>query len=672
MFYSPKREYYNDNKNSDIVENNNIMIDKKNEVIVSNKKENLKEVKQTEKLEFQNQVYNLNFWYNIQNNSIFFELCPQNIDSLQTFYYYKGVFTYLQLIKICKQFKMCDTIEEIFSNFCVIFQNKKAFLKINENNSFDILLLVSSIAGKEEEVCFPLERHSALKEDNIKNNSCDCKLKWEEKEKELNSKFENLEKTLRQENYELKNEIYYLKNDITRYTKTIETNKKDIKNLKEQIKNLKNLIEQNSNIQSNLITKNINILDECNNENNKIQNNKKEQDIKLDIQKESKSSDYNKKSVKFKIDDNKKKNNKIENTQTKTNKNQEKMKNNKREIYKQMKEENAKKLNKNKVKSSFSDFLKQKKSNSEKNRNKKLIKSYTSTGHDLSGKKIKEETIEDINNNEKDDDKYESEEENNINEVNNNEDNDKNSEDENNRYNNMNLEEEENEEKINEEIYYSDIKKTKETSRSDIIDNWTEDFNLNVKKLLEDNDIKLRFTEKLNFMNRRIITKIEELQLIENQLIKEYPNIKDVEYNLIYRGTEHGDSAKVFHEKCNEPNNLVLIKTKDDIKFGGYTQENWEGNNLHKKDNNAFCFCLNKNKIYKVAEDKTAIICNESMGPCFGDKLLEIYDNFLSKGGKCFNKDNCGYDNMETDFEIINGLEEFLIEEIEVYKLKFN
>ena len=62
-----------------------------------------------------------------------------------------------------------------------------------------------------------------------------------------------------------------------------------------------------------------------------------------------------------------------------------------------MKEENAKKLNKNKVKSSFSDFLKQKKSNSEKNRNKKLTKSYTSTGHDLSGKKIKEETIEDIN-----------------------------------------------------------------------------------------------------------------------------------------------------------------------------------------------------------------------------------------------------------------------------------
>ena len=671
MFYSPKREYNNDYKNNEIVENNNNNVDKKDEIIESDKNENLKEVKQIEKLEFQNQVYNLNFWHNIQNNSIFFELFPQNIDSLQTFYYYKGVFTYLQLIKICKQFKMCDTIEEIFSNFGVIFKNKKAFLKINENNSFDIVLLVSSITGKEEEVCFPLGRHKALKEDNINNNSCDCKLKWEEKEKEINLKFENLEKILRQENYELKNEIYYLKNDISRYTKTIETHKKEIKNLKEQIKNLKNLIEQSSNNKSNLITKNVNVYDECNNENIKIQNNKKESDIKLDIQKESKSLDYNKKSVKFKNDDNKKKNNKIESTQIKTNKNQDKMKNNKREIYKQMKEENAKKLNKNKVKSSFSDFLKQKKSNSEKNRNKKLTKSYTSTGHDLSGKKIKEETIEDINTNQKDDDKYESEEENYLNEINNNEDNNNNSVDENNRYNNTNFEEE-NEEKINEDRYYSDIKKTKETSRSDIIDNWTEDFNLNVKKLLEDNDIKLRFTEKLNFMNRRIITKIEELQLIENQLLNGYPNIKDVEYNLIYRGSEHDDSAKVFHEKCNETNNLILIKTKDDIKFGGYTHENWKGDNLPKKDNNAFCFCLNKNKIYKVIEDKTAIICNENMGPCFGDKFFEIYDNFLSNGGKCFNKDNCGYDNIETDFEITNGLEEFIVEEIEVYKLKFN
>ena len=148
--------------------------------------------------------------------------------------------------------------------------------------------------------------------------------------------------------------------------------------------------------------------------------------------------------------------------------------------------------------------------------------------------------------------------------------------------------------------------------------------------------------------------------------------IKNIEYDLIYRGSENGDSAKVFHEKCNVPNNLILIKTEDRTKFGGYTKESWEGENISKKDKNAFCFCLNKNKIYKVDDDKTAIYCNENMGPCFGDKFFQILDNYLTEGGICFEKDNCGYIDLENDFEITNGNKEFLIEELEVYKLKFN
>ena len=34
-------------------------------------------------------------------------------------------------------------------------------------------------------------------------------------------------------------------------------------------------------------------------------------------------------------------------------------------------------------------------------------------------------------------------------------------------------------------------------------------------------------------MNRNIIAKIEELQLIENQLLNEYPQIKNIEYNFL-------------------------------------------------------------------------------------------------------------------------------------------
>ena len=659
MFYSPKKKNnYREDKND--FENNNNDNDKKIDNNNSNKTEITENETKNEKLEFQNQIYNLKFGYISQNNSLFLELCPKNVESLQTFYYYKGIYSYIQLTKICKLFKMCDSIQEIFSSLCVIFKNKKALLKNNEQNSFNIVLLVSSITGNEEEVNLPLEKQNILKEENDNKintyyNNCQCG----EKLNEINLKIENVEKNLMQENYELKNEIYYLKNDINKYIKTIENNKKEIKSLKEQMKNLKNTLDKI--INTNRDNKNFSSYQENNNyENAQNLNEQKEKNLNLNIQKETKSSDFIKKSNKINVNnnliqDNKKKNERNETNQSKASKNQEKMKNNKREIYKQLKEENAKKLNNNKNKSSFRDFLNQRKLNSEKNKNKGLVKSYTSTGSNiLSNKKRQEKIKEESEHDEREDE---------INIDNENGNVDTNTDEENFRYKNI-FQEEEKEEK-DENL---DIRKSKDINRAQMIDDWTEDFNINVKKLLEDNEIKLRFTEKLNFMNRSIITKVEELQLIENQLMKEFPEIKNIEYNLIYRASEHGDSAKIFHEKCNEENNLILIKIND-IKFGGYTKENWDGINIYKKDNNAFCFCLNNNKIYKVEKDKNAILCDSNMGPCFGDKFIQIFDNFLDKGGKCYNKENCGY--IGTEDEITNRIKEFTIEEIEVYKLNF-
>ena len=681
MFYSPKRKHNYDNKNDEEENKNNK--DSKNEVNDLNKNENEQNETRCEKLEFQNEIYNLKFGYINKNNSLFLELTPKSIDSLENYFYYKGEFTYTDLTKLCKAFKMYDSIQEIFSSFCIIFQNKKVFLKINENNSFDVVLLVNSVTGKEEEVCLSLERNNIIKDNQNKNND-----KWEEKEKELNEKIENLEKSLKQENYELKNEIYYLKNDVNRYVKTIDSNKKEIKNLKEQIKNLKNMFEQkikelNDKINSNNINYiNNNLTKDNNNENfiDKDQNEPKliNKNINQKTQKEVKTNEISKKSnnkihsKNNSVCDNQKKINKSEKIQNKPNKIQEDMKKNKREIYKQLKEENAKKLNLNKVKPSFSEFLKQKKLEDGKNKNnKQLTKSYTSIGNNfLKNNNIIEKIIVDKHDeNYEEEEEYEDEKDKNIN--NSQEENNIN-ENENIRYQNLSDKEEEREEYIDEENDDLATKKTNEVSRSYIIDEWTKDFNLNVKKLLEDNDTKLKYTEKLNYMNRRIITKVEELQLIENQLIKEYPTIKNIEYDLIYKGSENGDSAQIFHEKCNVPNNLVLIKTEEGIKFGGYTKESWEGENIPKKDKNAFCFCLNKSKIYEVGDGKTAIYCDENMGPCFGDKFFQIFDNYLTAGGICFDKDNCGFIGLENDFEIANGNKEFLIEEIEVYKLKFN
>ena len=297
MFHSPKRKNnYDENKNE--VENNN-NDDKLNDITNSDKKEKIEDETINEKLEFQNQIYNLKFGYNSQNNSLFFELCPKNVESIQTFFYYKNTYSYTQLTKICKFFKMYDSIQEIFSSFCLLLKNKKVFLKINEQSSFNIVLLLNSIIGSEEEVNFPLERYSALKEENNNQNNTNYnKCQCEDKLKEINLKFENLEKNLRQENFDLKNEIYYLKNDINKYTKTIESNKKEIKSLKEQIKALKNTVEKI--ISTNNETKNITSYEDNNiYENDKNIIEPKEKKINLNNQKDNNSSNISSKNNKI-------------------------------------------------------------------------------------------------------------------------------------------------------------------------------------------------------------------------------------------------------------------------------------------------------------------------------------------------------------------------------------
>ena len=675
---SKKKPNYDKKKDERQKNNNNKM---KNKAEYLNKREIEQNETKCEKLEFKNQIYDLNFGYTNKNNLLFFELFPTSIDSLLNLYYYKGIFTYNDLTKLCKSFKMYNSIKEIFSSFCIIFQNKKASLKINENNSFDLILFVNSTTGKEEEVCFPLKRKNVIKDDI---NNIDSK--WEEKEKELNEKMENLEKSLKKENFELKNEIFTLKDDINRYVKTIDSNKKEIKNLKDQIKDLKNLFEEkikNLTEQSNLNNIKININSDIiqdnnnNNEKNNVKSEKKEinKNMGQKIKKEVKTTDISEKTNSHKINnknnlvkDNKKKFNKIDNNHNKFKKNQENMKNNKREIHKQLKEENKKKLNNNKVKPkpSFNEFSKQKKIKDVKNKNNnRLAKSFTLENNLIINDKAKE--IYDDKDNENNEEEYKSGKKNNI--INNNGENNIN-EDENNKYNN--LSDKEKEKKIDEENVYLKKNKTNEISRSDMIDESPKDFNMNVKKLLEDNEIKSRFTEKLNYMNFRIITRVEELQLIENQILKGDPKIKNIEYNLIYRSIEDGDFAQNFYAKCNVSNNLILFKTRSGMKFGRYTKESWEAENILKKDKNAFSFCLNNNKIYEVEEDKAAIICDENLGPYFGDKFFGIFNDFLKEGRFYYKKDNCEYSGLKEDFEITKRMDESFIEEIEAYQLKFD
>ena len=727
MFHSPKRKYI---PNNNPIEEPEINKSKEKENNVEENIENfLNEVEEYE-LDFDDEKYRLKTGFSKEKDSIYLKITPidtNNIENKNIIIFYEGVFSSKDLTNLCKSFRMYDSIEEMFSAFCVIFENKKAYLKQNnenenknDENSLYLVIVVGSVTGKEDEICLCLKKKEIQKivEEKVENNNninnnfisnqCNCQIK----EKEINLKIEKIEKELRAENFELKNEIFYLKDDINRYKKTIDSNKKEIKILKTQIKDLKTALEEkikilsdkmnsnNFNISNNNINENNSnkiILDNNNDNNKESIGNKSHKNLEV-VSKQNIKKDINQTNKNNNNNIAQKKNNKqFTSSSSKNIKPQDKKLNNKREIYQKMKAANAQKLNnRNKEKTSFGEFLKMKKmaaanklaksieikEPSKENRNKVLQKNKTDFYPETSKKKASKSDFVDKNQLLNEDERNEIKSENEKDYENENEDNYKEEEEEednlnnNENINNNNENEDYNDEDIENEFNKgndNDLQKIKpyESNRGDKIDQFKFDFDLNVKKLLQDNESKLKLAEKLNNMNRRIINNIEELQLIENQLYKTYPDTKEIEYTLLYRASEDGDSAKKFHEKCdNSPFTLTIIRNVDGTKFGGYTEESWEGTK-NKRDYNSFCFSLTKNKIYNIDPGKNAILCNPELAPSFGGPLFKIYDKFLTNGGKSYAKENCAFTGQNSDFEITNGVEDFEIYEIEVYKINF-
>ena len=165
-----------------------------------------------------------------------------------------------------------------------------------------------------------------------------------------------------------------------------------------------------------------------------------------------------------------------------------------------------------------------------------------------------------------------------------------------------------------------------------------------------------------------IITNITELDLINKRLLRQN---KRVSYTLIYKATRDGDKAENFHEMCDQYNHtLILIKTEKGRRFGGYAYEKWEGDDISKKDNRAFLFSIDKNKIYNVIKNEDAIGCYKLNGPDFCGWQIVIQDKFLSNK-QCYTGEKEMNFNTEEDYELNNGEKYFGIQELEVFQIKW-
>ena len=85
-------------------------------------------------------------------------------------------------------------------------------------------------------------------------------------------------------------------------------------------------------------------------------------------------------------------------------------------------------------------------------------------------------------------------------------------------------------------------------------------------------------------------------------------NYKKIKLGLIFRIEKNNDSTKTFHEKCDGKKNvLVFIETNKNVKFGGFTAIGFNSNSEFTKDNEAFLFSIDKQKIYNVKKNLNAI-----------------------------------------------------------------
>ena len=194
-------------------------------------------------------------------------------------------------------------------------------------------------------------------------------------------------------------------------------------------------------------------------------------------------------------------------------------------------------------------------------------------------------------------------------------------------------------------------------------------------KKLKEAENKIELFEEKEKERKKIKIESKILQTNEDKLILEYLNkTENISFDLLYRATEDGDKAIVYHNKCdNTGPNLTLMETKNGFRFGGYSSVNLQSlSSVPVKDDNAFVFSLNKKRKYLPKDTSGALHMNKDYGPIFGKDYPNyafLADNGFLTGNNnnwCFKCENYGIEENE-----LAGTTNISIKEIEVFKINY-
>ena len=196
-----------------------------------------------------------------------------------------------------------------------------------------------------------------------------------------------------------------------------------------------------------------------------------------------------------------------------------------------------------------------------------------------------------------------------------------------------------------------------------------------VNQLIYDYEHKNINEYNMNFIKKsNIIKNINDFYFIYEALYKKL-NKNNLKLIQKYNALIDGDTVKNFHLKCdNIGPNLSIVKTKENLIFGGFTMKNWSGDKINKKDNLSFVFNFQNKKIHEIKHEQFAIWCGNSSSINFfcgkGLSTLVLTDNCLNHNcnNTCPLADSA-FMNFTFDYELNNGKQNFSVSEFEVYEI---
>ena len=142
-------------------------------------------------------------------------------------------------------------------------------------------------------------------------------------------------------------------------------------------------------------------------------------------------------------------------------------------------------------------------------------------------------------------------------------------------------------------------------------------------KINEQNKKSLNLNEDMPYIDMTDLIKEDERSMLFNE-IENKMNKKIQKLKKLYQATVDGGDPVTFHSKCdNVPNTLIIIKSQDQKRFGGFTPIPWKldekGDYSGDNEKKTFIFSLDNKKIFTLKNNSYATYNCSNCGPCFGN-----------------------------------------------------